>query len=197
LFFFSTLIFSSEEGWSGVYGPLAVGIDKQAGLLTGYFESHTGWDQRTQAPRFSCVFILAGKAADRGYDVSLWHPLERQTIRGRIHFLLTDGTPCLHLLLEDIPGGCPNVFPFDRDKGNEFPLDSSGDWIQIRVVCKDKAYFYQHPGPSLKQKSYVVRNDVLRIHKSENGWVLAQYIGQRTVRGWIREIDLEPLEIKQ
>ena len=96
----------------------------------------------------------------------------------------------IHLLLSSLPDGCGNVFPFDTLKGNIFSLESPGEWKEIRVTASEQAYFHSKPDASSQLKTFVVRGDVLRIHKRQTGWVYAECAGEKTIRGWIQEADL-------
>ncbi|MES0490616.1 MAG: hypothetical protein ABUK01_11520 [Leptospirales bacterium] len=56
------LMFAKKQEFlsSGHYGALKIAYDPQQKLITGYYENATGFDPRTNEPRFSCLFYIEG-----------------------------------------------------------------------------------------------------------------------------------------
>jgi len=187
---FSTPVNKEILGVSGRYEYLDVALDADNQVITGYFEDHTGWDERIKAPRFSCEFFLFGKKDDNGYRITTWYPGYDEFIRGEFRFVKVNGILNAFIKLQEQHGGCDNVYVFDPEKGDLFELKSEEQWIEIRVISAEKAYFFSEPKSTFKQKSFVIRNDVIQIFVKKGGWVLAQFSGEKKVKGWIRESDL-------
>jgi hypothetical protein len=181
---------AATHGVSGFYPPLLIGIDPGTGLLTGFFESHTGWDETLKAPRFHCVFYVHGRYADGAYQVQTWYPGTPGVIPGTITFSYANRQWRLHMTLTDTHGGCWNVYPFDTQQGNTFTRETPGAWLAIRLVSAPRAYFHRQPEARTKRQAYVVRYDVVRLFDSKDGWVEAAYGTDKTTRGWLREQDL-------
>ena len=179
------------EGSSGLYDSMLIGVDKEKGELTGFFEDATGWDEQTKAPRFSCVFYVYGKLQGDTYQVTTWYPGEKEYIKGELKFVLREGRREVYMKLEEEHGGCWNVQQF-ADKGSPatLSLTERGNWIDVRVVSADKAFFHSGPNAQMKGRAYVVKNDPLRVLKIQPGWIEAEYAGKKVARGWIKESDL-------
>jgi hypothetical protein len=179
------------EAGSGIYenGNLILGVNRAAGVVTGYFESCVGYDEMTKRPRFCCIFFLYGKKAGDKYQITTWYPGTKDVIEGELR-LPTPGKANLFIRLKESPPGSM-AYPFDVDKGNDFPLESAGDWIEVRVVSAAKAFFHREPDAKGKRSAYVVKRDVVRVYEKKNGWVLAEY---RKTRGWLAEKDLFSLQ---
>lgn len=179
---------------SGYYSPMCIGINNEKGELTGFFDERTGWDESIQAPKFTCAFYIFGEEIDNNkYEIRTWYPgMESNDayIDGEITFIKRENQLQIHMILEEEPGGCWNAYPLDTEKGNLFGITESGQWSEIRVVSSDKAYFHKKPSPETKQKSYVIKYDILGIYDKQERWVLAEFKGKKITRAWIRESDL-------
>jgi hypothetical protein len=185
------LVRAQGEAGSGIYegGSLVLGVNKSEGVVTGYFESCVGYDETTKRPRFCCTFFLYGKKAGDTYTITTWYPGDKDIIEGELR-LPEPGKPNLFIKLKESPPGSM-AYPFDVEKGNDFPLESAGDWIEVRVVSAPKAYFHREPDAKSKRFAYVVKRDVIRVYQKKDGWVLAAY---RKTRGWLKEKDLFSLQ---
>jgi hypothetical protein len=181
------LAWAQGETGSGIYenGNLILGVNKAEGVVTGYFESCVGYDERTKKPRFCCTFFLCGKRAGDEYLITTWYPGDKDIIEGELR-LPAPGKTNLFIKLKESPPGSM-AYPFDVAKGNDFPLESAGDWVEVRVVSAPKAYFHRQPDAKSKRSAYVVKRDVVRVYQKRNGWVLAAF---RKTRGWLTEKDL-------
>ncbi len=181
------LVWAQEETGSGIYenGNFILGVNKPEGIVTGYFENCVGYDERTKRPLICCIFFLYGKKEGDKYQIITWYPGTKDIIEGELR-LPEPGKTSLFIRLKKPPPGYM-AQNFDVDKGNDFPLDEPGEWIEVRVVSAPKAYFYREPDAKSKRSAYVVKRDVVRVYEKKKGWALAEY--QRT-RGWIKEGDL-------
>jgi hypothetical protein len=178
------------EAGSGIYesGTLILGVNKAEGVVTGYFESCVGYDETTKKPRFCVTFFLYGKKAGARYKITTWYPGDKDVIEGDLR-LPEPGQTDLFIKLKEYPPGSM-AYHFDLDKGNDLPLDSPGNWTEVRVVQAPRAYFYREPDATSKRAAYVVKRDLVRVYQKKNGWVLGEY---KKTRGWLQEKDLYSL----
>lgn len=180
---------------SGDYEGLLIGVDPSAGIVTGYYENFTGFDQASGKPRFSCIFYLKGSIKGTPpYTIDTWFPADRtreNLITGSLTPAKSDGTEALKIKLPTEHGGCWNVQHFADDGGASFQLDVPGKWVAIRVVSAKRAYFYDDAAGTKKRKAYVIRGNPLRVSQSKPGWVYAEFAADgKTTTGWIKEADL-------
>lgn len=182
----------NPSGSSGVYDSLVIGVDDKSGVITGYFEEGTGWDERAKAPRFLCTFFLYGKLQGDSYPITTWYPGAPQPIKGQLKFMMVDGVLNAHVKLDDEPGGCAMAHPFTRDGGSDLRLDTPGKWSSVRGVAAARAYFHKAPDAKTREKSFVVKNDAVRVFQTQQGWVEAEFGTDKIVRGWLKEADLSP-----
>jgi hypothetical protein len=186
---------------SGNYdNELFVGLDEKSGLLTGYYETGTGWDESTQSPRFVCAFFLYGKLQGDAYQITTWYPgSPERPIKGRLKFTMKEAVAQAQLKLDELPGGCGMANPsLAQDAGSELSLLAPAGWTSVRAVSAKQAFFHKAPNPRTKEKAYVVKNDAVRVFKVQNGWVEAEFgtDKDKTVRGWLKESDLFALTPK-
>ncbi|MFO1518243.1 MAG: hypothetical protein U1F57_01040 [bacterium] len=191
---------------SGVYDNLIVGVDPQTQTVTGHYENATGWDEKSNAPRFSCIFYLSGKKEGDHYRVKTWFPGYKKEevarfgdlIEGTLQFGEQDKKTTVTLKLQGEHGGCWNVDPQLKEKEGEtfFPV-VTGTWKEIRIVSAPKAYFYEKPDLATKQRPYLVKGNAFRVYEKKPGWVLGDYQNTEAekgkspiTKGWIQESDL-------
>ena len=192
---------NKPAGSSGHYDSLLLGVDENGRVVTGYFEESTGWNESTRSPQFTCAFFLFGKLQGDAYPITTWYPGSDVSapIKGDLKFITVNGVTKAHLKLEEEPGGCAMAHPFTRGGGgDELELSSPGTWRSVRVVSSKRAFFHQAPNPRTKEKTYVVRDNVVRVFKVQSGWVEAEFVTDKgkIVRGWLKESELFPLKPK-
>lgn len=179
---------------SGKYDELLIGVSEN-GELTGYYSTSTGGGQ------FTCIFYIRGRLRNDAADITTWFPESKEQIRGKLEFAEEDGKPGVNIKLESEHGGCWNASPlkFAEETGGTIALEQAGDWQMVRVVSAPKAYFCASPNRAAKQKTFVVKGDGVRIFKTRNGWVEAEFenycidarcLKSKTTRGWLKESDL-------
>ena len=193
---------NKPSGSSGHYDSLLIGVDENSGVVTGYFEESTGWNESTKSPQFTCAFFLFGKLEGDAYPIMTWYPGSdiSAPIKGELKFITGNGVAKAHIKLEEEPGGCGMAHPFTRNGvgGDEFELSTPGQWRAVRVVSAKRAFFHKAPNARAKAKAYVVKENVVRVFKVQPGWVEAEFSTgtERIVRGWLKESDLFPLKPK-
>ncbi len=181
---------------SGIYdyGSLIIAYNKENGLVSGYYENHTGWDERTNSSRFACIFYFEGERASNSNLIRIksWYPDEFPS-EGSIYgdFKISDDGKLLIKLDED-HGGCGNVQHFSGEFV-DFSLEELKDWIAIRFVKSDKAHFYKNPNEKDVMKAYVIRGDVLKVLKIEGEWLYIEYHNLdsgKISKAWVKDGDL-------
>jgi hypothetical protein len=184
----------SAGSWTGVYDDeLSIAVDTARNLVTGYYESYTGWDEVAQAPRFSCIFFLSGSLREGRAQIASWYPGDTDVIYGTLVPGRQDTTTAVTVTLESEHGGCHNVMHFATDGGATMHRTKVRDWIALRVAKAERAYFHTEPDGSTKRRAYVVAGDLVGVTDRTDGWVFAEYRGKKVTRGWIREQDLYPV----
>ena len=174
---------------SGDYGELKLAYDKTTKQVTGFYENGTGVDEQTGNPKFICVFYIEGKLLKNKATIETYYPLDTTIIRGE---LIIDAKK-IKIHLDSEHGGCWNVQHF-TDESTTFSMDESKQWIQVRYAIRDRAYFYSEKKESSKNKSYVLKGNIVYIEKIERNWAYCSYVGKKTTRGWIKVIDLNQLK---
>ena len=183
---------NTHKGVSGYYGnSMTIGVDEKNKTITGYYENHTGWDEVTQSPRFSCIFYFSGMLKANNYQIRSWHPDDQNVIEGNLTFLVEDEQKVFNLKLKDEHGGCGNVQHFAGENGADFQLEKEADWIAIEIVSAEKAFFHNSPDINTKGKSYVIKGDIVRILTIGKEWVRAEFGTDTITRGWIKRSDLD------
>jgi hypothetical protein len=166
---------------------LKLAYDSNTQKLTGYFENYSGWDEKTNNPKFSCIFYIEGTVTKNKFSVVTYYPeYKSEDIIGLIE-IVNDSTVKIKLPSEH--GGCWNVQQF-ADEPVKFNIEKKKEWKQIKYVVASKAYFYTEKSETQKQKSYLVKNDFVCITKIENDWAYCTYFGKRITKGWIKTSDL-------
>lgn len=177
---------------SGEYGfGLKLAFDSKTNKLTGYFENYKGWDEETNNHKFSCIFYLEGLVAKNKFGVLTYYPenKSKDTISGQLE-IINNETIKIKLPYEH--GGCWNVQHF-ADEPVSFDIEKKTEWIQIKYVVKNKAYFYSGKSENKKQKTYLVKNDFVCIDKTEGDWTHCTFYGKRITKGWIKTADLNKI----
>jgi hypothetical protein len=170
---------------SGVYdNTLLLAVDA-SGTVSGYFDM-----SQAGPPEIDCIAYLRGKLAGGAGTVSASEPglSDARPINGRIASL---GAGKVRVSLPSEPDGCGNIWSFaNKDDPADFTLQHAEPWIAVRVVKSDRAYFSATPGAA-HGKAYVVKDDGVGVRVARNGWVQADFVGdRRTSSGWLKESDL-------
>lgn len=182
-----------QNDTSGLFEYIALAVDSERGIVSGCFESHTGWDDRSRSPRFSCRFFFSGKKAGDRYLIAIRQPGVLEHINGWLRLVDPEEESKLYLKLHEIPPGCGNVYPFDLEKGDYFARESRETWLEVRGIAAARAYFHTRPESAAREKRYVVQDDVIKVLSRAEGWVLAEFSGEKIVKGWLRSSDLYPI----
>ena len=151
-------------------------------VVTGFYENYTGWDEKTQAPRFSCLFFFVGRVENCNVEIA------SSDTKGVIELL---GNDRIKSRQTEEPGGGWNVEPRFDEEGVVFELTEREEWKFIRIVSSERAYFYNNPDEKERGRSYIIEGDALRVLEVEGDWVRGEYHGSQGITtGWIKESDL-------
>lgn len=189
-----TAIFAQKKSEivSGEYETLVLAVDGQ-GELTGYFDEGTGDDGKGN-PRFTCSFFVYGaRQTDGVYKIKTWFPgYADEVIDGELKFSEKDGKKLVNLHLNGEHGGCWNVAPVIKEAGGvDYELTRAEKWTGVRVVRAAKSFFYAAADAKKPLKTFVVKNDFVRILQTKGDAAEVVYTnanGKRT-RGWIKTKD--------
>jgi hypothetical protein len=171
---------------SGKYDDgLNLAFNPQTKKVTGYFESYTGVDENTGEPRFLCIFYITGIFNKNGFAIASYYPKDKEDdlINGEIRI---KDQKTISIKLKEEHGGCWNVQHFS-DEFTDFTLTTESDWIEIRYIDTDKAYFHSDKYEASKRKAYIVKGDIVYIDKIENDWIHCKYFGKTVTEGWIKK----------
>lgn len=161
-------------------GLLSIAVNDD--VVTGFYENRTGWDEKTQAPRFGCSFLFVGRIENSKIEIA------SSDTKGIIELLENDR---VKISLKEEPGGCWNVEPRFDEEGVIFELTEREEWKFIGMVSSERAYFYNSPDEKERGKSYIIEGDILRVLEVEGDWVRGEYHGSQGITtGWIKESDL-------
>lgn len=168
-------------------GGLKLAYDNETKTVTGFYESHTGFDQNTGTPRFSCVFYLKGTFTEGIGDIITYFPGDEENyINGKLKFY---GDGIVSIKLDSEHGGCMNVQTFS-DAFQQFQFSKPEEWKAIKYVKTDKAYFYDAKSDEDRRNAYAVKYDIIHVEKIEGDWMYCAYIGNTTTKGWIKKSNL-------
>jgi hypothetical protein len=186
LFFVSVNVAMAITPQAGVYEytGLVLGYDSATQELTGHFQSFTGRNQD-----FSCIFYFQGKVESDVVKIESWFP---ETPTEKISGTLTFSSPSKFVMkLTEDHGGCWNVMHFaDDSQPAKFKLQTDYPWKKIRVIKSKKAFFHDAAEVSKKRKTYVVQGDGVGVKESKSGWLNVDFVGKKTISGWIQESDV-------
>jgi hypothetical protein len=187
--FFSLLLLTCSIGFSqissGEYDSgLNIAYNPKNKLVTGYFENYTGMDETTGNPRFSCIFYLEGFNNNGKIKITSYYPIDKKEdlIDGEIQIVTSNK---IKIKLSEEHGGCWNVAHF-ADEFTTFEIQTPKNWIEIRYIAINKAYFYGAKDDKTKKKSYLIKGDIIYIDKIENNWIHCHYFGNKTSEGWLK-----------
>lgn len=170
---------------------LKLSYDSATNKVTGYFENYSGLDEKTNNPKFSCIFYIEGIAAGLKFQINTYYPTDKNSelIQGKMEIVTAKK---VRIALPEEHGGCWNVQHF-ADQPAEFKLERKQKWIQVRYVDTTKAYFYDAKSNSNRLKAYLVKGDFVCVQIIENDWAYCTYFGKKITKGWLMIRDLNKL----
>ncbi|PLX12577.1 MAG: hypothetical protein C0597_13035, partial [Marinilabiliales bacterium] len=170
---------------SGIYdNGLKLAYNPSTNSLTGIFENYSGYDENTGNHRFSCIFYIQGFLLNNASEIETFYPLDKSEtlIAGELNRLEDS---IISIKLNEEHGGCWNVWNF-ADDFSKFSLEESKNWLEIKYVVIEKAFFYHEKIESTKRKAYVLKGDLVFIDKIESDWIHCNFYGKTVTQGWLR-----------
>lgn len=165
---------------SGSYWHNGATIAFDGKYLTGIIDNNLN-------ERFSCQFFFSGKVNGNSFTIICRNFEDTGTVSGTITvldstrlFLKTRGNPA-----------CSDMIASFEERGDTLSVDSLRDIRQIRIIRKEKAFFYASPDSSTRKKAYLVKGDQATVIQVKNSWFKVTY-GKTT--GWMQEKDLYPID---
>ena len=174
---------------SGDYGSgLRLSYDSLANLLTGFYEDHTGWDEETKTPRFSCTFYIEGLVTGPRFKIKTYYPTDKSDdlVEGTMEII---NNRTFTITLPEEHGGCWNVQHF-ADEPVTFALEKQTNWTQIRYIDTDSTCLYKDKLTGKKSKACLIKGDLVFIEKFDNNRAYCIYYGKKMTAGWITMRDL-------
>ncbi|MCS6873608.1 MAG: hypothetical protein RML33_01865 [Acidobacteriota bacterium] len=186
------IVRKTEPGYSGIFEALTIGINDR--IITGYYENYRGELIEGGAPQFSCAFYLEGELKDDKYEIKVVYPDIDYKIEGFIEFTRFEDKPAVFMKLNEDPPGCANVEPKSFVEGVFLTANQKGTWREIRLVRKDKTFFYKNPDSRARTKTYVIKHDPVRLFEIKDGWTKVEVETRKgkKIDGWVRLEDLYP-----
>ncbi len=92
--------------------------------------------------------------------------------------------------------GCGLVLMPEIANGLSFDLITKAPWSELRTIANAKSYFYSEPNSAKRQKSYLVKGDVVAVVASQGEWLQIEYYSRNTKisRRWICSQDTTTLQ---
>ena len=146
--------------YSGKYGDISIAINGK--LVTGVYEFYDNWSEKDKEFLNANVFYFSGKFTnDSTVLINTLCSSCKQILAGTVIFR-AKGAQILRIKLSDQPLGYNDV-DFTQEKGVEMKLLEKHNWSEIRFVKVKKTILYDKPDDVTARKSYLVKNDFVKI----------------------------------
>ena len=180
----------NKYNYSGSYGDLSLAVEQKD--VTGVYEYYDNWDPKAKEFLDINVFYFKGNLVnDSTAIITTSWPGEDQILSGTIRFNNSiSNSRSILIKLNEQPNGYSNV-DFTQPSGVKMELTQQKDWLEIRLVASERCATYDKPDIKSKRKSYIIKNDVVKIVKVEGDFVQIEYDGKNaTAFYWIKSSDL-------
>ena len=176
---------AQQQERSGDYGPLALAVSED-GSVHGVFAERRVGNGTTNAPQFSCLFLLEGRLNGNRGQVETWFPAESERIRGTLQL----GEQA-SLQLEDNHGGCMMTTGDTKNAPYELSLgERHSGWIGAGLVIANRAILYPSPiSVPGRKRPYLVKFDAVAVLARRSGWIHVEYLEAdgKPITGWLRD----------
>lgn len=170
---------------SGVYEELQLAVSP-SGEVTGYYSETMGVGVTR-----NCAFALAGKVSPTGAaEISSW---SSDVLPG--HLSATADGVALAIPNGQSHDGCMNVMVPQINEGIALSKTQSTQWISLAEVVDDRVYLSSTPDASTRRKAWIVKDDVVGVLKTGQGWTQIQFISEagKSTTGWVNSTSIKPL----
>lgn len=173
---------AASEPLSGRYGPLAL-VVADRNIYGVFSESRLG-NGTSDAPQFTCVFLLEGRIEGNTATVRTWFPGEPERIAGTLRF---GEEPSLQLA--ENHGGCPMTSGDMVVTPSPLPLDElHAEWIGTGLVTPDKLVLQNNPAMDpARKRPFLVAFDAVAVLERRRDWVRVVYLDGvgKPASGWV------------
>ncbi|MCZ3382963.1 hypothetical protein O3S68_11760 [Kosakonia sp. SOY2] len=170
---------------SGVYEELQLAVSP-SGQVTGYYSETMGVGMTR-----NCSFALAGNVSPAGEaEISSW---SSDVLPG--HLSATADSVTLKIANGQNHDGCMNVMVPQINEGIELSKTQSTQWVSLAEVLDERVYLSSTPDTSTRRKAWIVKNDVVGVLKTGQGWTQIQFISEsgKSTTGWVNSQSIKPL----
>jgi hypothetical protein len=185
----------SQKIVSGIYSSgLNVAFDELTGRVTGFYDSESGYDEKTGTTQFSCTFYFSGKAELNQNNIISFYPGDSvpDSIPGILEFGINDQ---LTIRLNSEHGGCWNVQTFTSEPVS-FSLYKAVSWSQIRYVTGSNVDLFKDESGSSSFNVKLPFGSVLGISEIKGDLAQCTVLNSTddVISGWIKLSDLNLLK---
>lgn len=190
------------EGAHGNSGVLIIALNKETGVLTGYYEANDTTGRGTN----ECKMYFSGEANDSSLEVSISDADKRSFavkssfFKGRILFRKEGGRNFAVLYPKEKSWSCewmydglPSYLPpknFSLRDGLKFGFVRNDDFIAVGVVKANRANFYAAPDELTIRKAFLVAGDFIYVFAEKHDWYYVRFQGKKKeTMGWIKKTD--------
>lgn len=164
----------------GVYENMLLAFSPN-GTITGYYREAQG-----EGVVKSCTFSFSGEARSGTATITV---KSDESVSGTIQ----PDNDAIHLKIpkaRELPG-CGLVLMPEIADGLDYDLIEKKPWRELRTISKEKAYFHSEPRSDKKQKSYLIKGDVVAVVEKEGEWLHIDYYSNsgKFLRRWIQDAD--------
>lgn len=165
---------------SGLYENLLISVNAND-VVTGYYQEAQG-----EGVVKSCTFSFSGGARSGTATITV---KSDESVSGTIQ----PDNDAIHLKIpkaRELPG-CGLVLMPEIADGLDYDLIEKKPWRELRTISKEKAYFHSEPRSDKKQKSYLIKGDVVGVVEKEGEWLHIDYYSNsgKFIRRWIQDAD--------
>jgi hypothetical protein len=185
----------SQKIVSGIYSSgLNVAFDELTGRVTGFYDSESGYDEKTGTTQFSCTFYFSGKAELNQSNIISFYPGDSvpDSIPGILELGNNDQ---LTIRLNSDHGGCWNVQTFASEPVS-FSLYKAVSWNQIRYVTGSNVDLFKDESGSSSFNVKLPFGSVLGISEIKGDLAQCTVLNSTddVISGWIKLSDLNLLK---
>lgn len=180
---------------SGIYGSgLNIAFDELTGKVTGFYDSESGYDEKTGTTQFSCTFYFSGKAELNQSNIISFYPGDSvpDSIPGILELVNNDQ---LTIRLNSDHGGCWNVQTFASEPVS-FSLYKAVSWNQIRYVTGSNVDLFKDESGSSSFNVKLPFGSVVGISGMKGDLAQCTVLNSTddVINGWIKLSDLNLLK---
>ncbi len=185
----------SQKIVSGIYSSgLNLAFDELTGRVSGFYDSESGYDEKTGTAQFSCTFYFSGTVELKQGKIVSFYPGDSvpDSIPGTVELLPNKQ---LSLQLETDHGGCWNVQTFASEPVL-FRLYKAVSWSQIRYVIGSNVDLFMDERGTSALNVKLPFGSVLGISVIKGDFAHCALLDSTddVIEGWIKLNDLNAMD---